>query len=40
VELPDGFMVEENFLWDGVHLSPIGHQRCAELIRSQLSLAD
>ena len=40
VELPDGFMVEENFLWDGVHLSPIGHQRCAELIKSQLSLTD
>lgn len=40
VELPVGFMVQENFLWDGVHLSPLGHQRCAELIRSQLSLAD
>jgi len=40
VELPDGFMVEENFLWDGVHLSPLGHQRCAELIKSQLSLTD
>jgi len=40
VELPERFMVHENFLWDGVHLSPLGHQRCAELIRSQLSLTD
>jgi len=40
VEFPPEFMIEENFLWDGVHLSAIGHRRCAELIQDKLSLAE
>ena len=40
LELPKEFMIEENFLWDGVHLSPLGHQRCAELVAAHLALSD
>lgn len=40
VEFPPEFMIEENYLWDGVHLSAIGHRRCAELIKAQLYLAE
>lgn len=40
VEFPPEFMIEENYLWDGVHLSAIGHRRCAELIKAQLSLTE
>lgn len=40
LELPENFMIEENYLWDGVHLSPSGHQRCAELVASHLALGE
>lgn len=40
LELPDEFMIEENYLWDGVHLSPLGHQRCAELVAAHLDLSE
>ncbi len=40
LELPKEFLIEENFLWDGVHLSPLGHQKCAELVVTHLALSN
>lgn len=40
LELPQEFMIDENYLWDGVHLSPVGHQRCAELVQKHLSIGE
>ena len=33
------FLVQDNFLIDGVHLSALGHQRMADLIYSEIESA-
>ena len=39
ITLDKSFLVQENFLIDGVHLSALGHQRMADLIYSEIESA-
>ena len=34
LEIPDGFMIAENYLFDCVHLSSTGHERLEKLVRA------
>lgn len=36
LELPETFLIGENYLLDGVHLSELGHSRLAGIIRTKL----
>lgn len=37
LEIPDDFVIRENYLNDWVHLKPAGHQRLAEMVRKVLA---
>jgi lysophospholipase L1-like esterase len=39
ITLEKSFLVQENFLLDGLHLSALGHQRMADLIYSEIESA-
>ena len=39
VEIPDGFLSQDNFTLDGVHVSSQGHQKLATLIEKSLRAA-
>lgn len=36
LEIPDSFVIRENYLNDWVHLSHLGHQRLAEMVSAEL----
>ena len=37
ITIPDSFMIQENYLLDGVHLSELGHERLAQIIHDQVT---